>query len=586
MKKNLLLILAVLLTTFASAQVVVSILSPPDAVGNLSNTFAIASNSWSVADLEDPANAIIGELAVGFAEGSVNADGLSNDSCGCEPLTNPEDIAGNIAVIYRGDCDFGLKALYAQDAGAIGVMIVSRLGEDLINMLGGDNGLLVTIPSVFVLGDELIGFRPNIDNGEVNALIGNKNGLFENDLGITPNGVLRAEHFSHPLALSQDGNYIVQMGAEIINYGSATQSNISLSAVITKDESVLYNETSATALAIAPGDTLSFDLPPFAPDNYTAGLYKVTYAVVYSETDEFPGDNTISANFMIDESIFAYSRINPETGLPENRSGFRPTGTNESVHSCIEFSNPNAGTEEGLAVGMTFSASTAVDVDMTGITVDTYIYEWTAEFEDINDNNFDLSFETLEELGFGSFEYPNNDMANVNVYVPFEEGAVMLEDDKRYLFCINHFTDGLFTGFDNTQMDYTQNLEFYQQPLWPLESNGDWFGVTHFGTANCPAISVTMDFPTGINEETAKVDITPYPNPTTRVVNIPVGNNYGKTLINVYDIAGKNVKTLNISTSSNETIRVNVSDLENGAYLFKMNFEDGSFSNFNVIVNN
>ena len=65
-----------------------------------------------------------------------------------------------------------------------------------------------------------------------------------------------------------------------------------------------------------------------------------------------------------------------------------------------------------------------------------------------------------------------------------------------------------------------------------------------------------------------------------------MGANYGNTLIDVYDIAGKKVKSINVTTSSFEILRVNVSDLDNGAYIFKMNFEDGSFSNFNVVVNN
>ena len=65
-----------------------------------------------------------------------------------------------------------------------------------------------------------------------------------------------------------------------------------------------------------------------------------------------------------------------------------------------------------------------------------------------------------------------------------------------------------------------------------------------------------------------------------------MGANFGPTLIDVYDIAGKKVKSLNVTTSSFEILKVNVSDLDNGAYIFKMNFEDGSFSNFNVVINN
>ena len=140
-------------------------------------------------------------------------------------------------------------------------------------------------------------------------------------------------------------------------------------------------------------------------------------------------------------------------------------------------------------------------------------------------------------------------------------------------------------------MDYEKNSEFYNQPLFPLynetSSDGPWF-VFGFGTNIVPAMTVVMKDPLydAINEEAQRVEITPFPNPTANEINIPVGNNYGQTLIDIYDVAGKKVKSLNVTTSSFEILKVNVSDLDNGAYIFKMNFEDGSFSNFNVVVNN
>ena len=47
-------------------------------------------------------------------------DGTAADSLGCGVLVNNAAISGNIAVVYRGTCEFGVKALNAQNAGAIG----------------------------------------------------------------------------------------------------------------------------------------------------------------------------------------------------------------------------------------------------------------------------------------------------------------------------------------------------------------------------------------------------------------------------------------------------------------------------------
>ncbi|MGB1308719.1 MAG: T9SS-dependent M36 family metallopeptidase [Oceanihabitans sp.] len=77
-------------------------------------------------------------------------DGTANGSEGCGALTNAAAINGNIAVIDRGNCEFGLKALNAQNAGAIAVIVINNVPGGTINMGAGANGAAVTIPSVMV----------------------------------------------------------------------------------------------------------------------------------------------------------------------------------------------------------------------------------------------------------------------------------------------------------------------------------------------------------------------------------------------------------------------------------------------------
>ena len=47
----------------------------------------------------------------------------------CGPLTNATQVAGKIAMIDRGTCTFYDKVKNAQNAGAIGVIIVNRPGS-------------------------------------------------------------------------------------------------------------------------------------------------------------------------------------------------------------------------------------------------------------------------------------------------------------------------------------------------------------------------------------------------------------------------------------------------------------------------
>src|SRR5690606_20072141 len=69
---------------------------------------------------------------------------------GCTtPYVNAAQVAGKIAVVKRGNCDFGLKALNAQQAGAIGVIIFNNVGGNATaGMAAGTSGGSVTIPVV------------------------------------------------------------------------------------------------------------------------------------------------------------------------------------------------------------------------------------------------------------------------------------------------------------------------------------------------------------------------------------------------------------------------------------------------------
>ena len=89
-------------------------------MGNYDFTWAEPSGGWGCPDLSDPANAITDTLA--FVD-----DGTAGDSLGCNALVNGTDITGKIAVIYRGACEFGTKALNAENAGAVGAIIVNNV---------------------------------------------------------------------------------------------------------------------------------------------------------------------------------------------------------------------------------------------------------------------------------------------------------------------------------------------------------------------------------------------------------------------------------------------------------------------------
>ena len=79
-------------------------------------------------------------------------NGTADPNDACDPITNGGDLNGKIAVIRRGECEFGFKALAAENEGALAVIMVNNVPGDPIIMAPGANGGSVTIP-LFMLSD-------------------------------------------------------------------------------------------------------------------------------------------------------------------------------------------------------------------------------------------------------------------------------------------------------------------------------------------------------------------------------------------------------------------------------------------------
>ena len=80
---------------------------------------------------------------------AVSVDPTNNTGCNAFPA---DAFAGKMALIQRGSCEFGVKALNAQNAGATFAVIFNNAagGDGLINMGPGLVGGQVTIPAIFI----------------------------------------------------------------------------------------------------------------------------------------------------------------------------------------------------------------------------------------------------------------------------------------------------------------------------------------------------------------------------------------------------------------------------------------------------
>jgi extracellular elastinolytic metalloproteinase len=79
-----------------------------------------------------------------------NAGTSTDPNDACDAITNGGALAGKIAVIRRGGCEFGVKVLAAENAGAVAAIVVNNDASAIFSMGAGAVGGSVTIPSIMV----------------------------------------------------------------------------------------------------------------------------------------------------------------------------------------------------------------------------------------------------------------------------------------------------------------------------------------------------------------------------------------------------------------------------------------------------
>jgi len=117
-------------------------------------------------------------------------DGTPDTSDACTAPINAAALNGKIAVIRRGTCTFAVKVKFAQDAGAIGVVVVNNVAGG-ISMAGADAS--ITIPAVSMTQAEGEALIQAMSLGTVNISLSNPE-IFVNADGDFDNGIIAHEY--------------------------------------------------------------------------------------------------------------------------------------------------------------------------------------------------------------------------------------------------------------------------------------------------------------------------------------------------------------------------------------------------------
>jgi len=558
MKRTLLALGCIPFWLAGTAQISTYVLQPAALEGPL--TFTWAETWGSTPDLNDPANARVGFAA--FVD-----DGTAEDSLGCNALVNGADIVGKIAVVYRGTCEFGTKALNAQNAGALAVVVINNQGSPLAMGPGAD-GPSVTIPVVMISTDAGTSLRDAILAGIVELRIGSVSGVFEYNLNTSAKLVSIPQYSALPSGLAADINFQINIGSWVKNFGSLAQSDATLSCVITQDGVEVYNNTSVPGL-IAPGDSLFFGLEVFSQPSYN-GFYEGTYTVSSSNADQFASDNLYTFTFYAGD-LFAYGLIDETSLLPLPEQHVRATLDAVDFMACSYFSHPNASAYS--IEGIYASATRAAGESMENQFLEARVYEWLDDFTGWSD----AATANIVQQVSGEYVY-QTDLSAQTVYVPLQE-TFQLEDDIRYLFCIFSPAPDVFLGFGEA-LDYDRLQTELDEPIYLINDDGAWGS---FSDATHTSIGAKLTPTVGISE-VERVQMTPYPNPTSNMLIVRMNGQQGAAWLRVFDLAGKQVLESKIGVGGDQLLNVDVSSLASGTYLFHMEFDNGKRSDFRVVV--
>lgn len=565
--RNLLTIFCVLAGLNASAQIVLIVETPAPLAGTYDFTYA---STWA-ANMD----------TIGItAEAAFAVDGsATEDSLVCGAVINPLDIDGKIAVLYRGACEFSSKAKNAQDSGAIACIIINNIPGAPIEMGGGLLADDVFIPVAMISNTDGALLRQAIIDGDLTMYLGNNTGVFAYNVGTSVGEVVLPPIAAIPTSFVETQSTTISVGMWAFNYGNQEATGITGSAVIARDGNEVYNESASGVDIPVTGDSAYFSFPEYLTAD--EGYYTMTYTLEADSADEYSQDNEIVLNFWINSAgNFSLSRMSPDDGSLNTgvlQPGVAAGSSFAPWEWCTVIRTPDENDLQ--AHGISFATTTDDTlISLVGKSVFLKFYEWN----DVGEATInDLNELTANEI----YDY-SEDARSEYVTHTFEEPIDLLAG-QRYLSCVWIDDEDLFLAYD-AELNYRLNFQetYFEElisPLFTYEPNNETGFLLGFGYDAVPAFATLMSDPNGIAESLEELNITAYPNPTTDVINIPLGRINGNVTLQAFDMGGRLVLNEEICQKNNNLI-VDVTSLKSGLHTFSLTFEDGSRTSFQVVV--
>jgi PKD repeat protein len=509
-----------------SSQIALTVVTPT----NISNNYAfVAPTAWG-ANLQNTYCA--GQMAL------VN-DGTANATLGCNTLTNASEINGKIAVAYRGDCEFGIKALNAQNAGAIGIIIINNVAGAAIDMAPGGSGAQITIPVVMVTNTVGATIANAISSGNsVNAILGTKSQWIES--------------------------------ISVATFNNTSGNNGGYGDYLTQ-----------STIEIEQNNSYSFNINP--------GYGNQPYGLMHKAWIDYNQDGVFSNNELIYESTgLEIGNINSNFNVPQNSvlgstrmrilTAYIGPGQTSVPESCGEYI---FGETEDYCVNISSGCNFTATLSKTDVSC-FELNDGTATVT-VSNATTPVSYLWSHDANNNSPFASNLSAQSYNVKITDGEGC---EEVKN--FVINQPAPAVVA--------YTSNIEFLTVSFTNMSSAGNYLWT--FGDGNssietnpthsysnegnytvclqlsdncgifesCQEIDVKKESNSSINENLTNNGIKIYPNPSEGVINFEINSEQIK-YIEIYFINGKLIKKIQVNNIG--VLPLDFSNLSDGVYFYK-----------------
>lgn len=501
-------------------------------------------------------------------------DLVGNDSLACDSIA-AGSLAGKIVVIRRGTCEFGRKALNAEKAGALAVIIINHFaaaadnGCTMLNMGAGAVGAQVTIP---LFG----GCR---------------------DLGATLDAAIKAGNatvcLSLPRVTSATAAYhYATPVSQVDSLGALTMRYINRSAdpqtnVVAKVDIVAPNGsvTSATVpmASVAPGLDTFIVFPPIKPAA-VVGKFKAVFSNnIYTETRD---------------SLIRYFEHTPYTFATDNLV-IDPLGVGVANQAFIDaglfiananlyYTNATGGIAKYATFGMSNVDTLFVPGDPSANQVVVTLYD--ADVDGDGETNIQSNTATFDDLADGivgqtTYQMTGNEgvdsLISVEIYDytdPTKVGVTLKPNHAYYLSLAydgNNAGTGRCLRFSNTLDEYYLP-GFWATPLYlgGTMYNSGWAGAEVITRLQLDGFNPSVSTTPNILDK-AKMEVTPNPANEFVRVNLNLNEVSPSVYVNILDGRGRSVRTTTQRNFQNGTISLETKDLPSGTYLVWVRTAEG-----------